>query len=170
MDKIKVKITPRISRTAAQTQMEGAMFNVPSLYLNIDDILVASFEPQVCAMEGWDFPPGEDPADIYVNVARPIVFTTSQFYSGASQNLGARQGLLLECAQSIDNGGNPMTASNSPLWNYNTDDEGAAANSLPMYEVYKQFNEAVLSNPGTGVVDVANFWAEQVSALSIERC
>lgn len=170
MDKIKVRITPRLSRTAAQTQPEGAMFNVPSLYLNIDDILVTSFQPQLMEMVGWDLPPGEDPADIYVNVTKPLIFTTSQFYSGASQNLGAKQGMLLECTESINNGGNPMTASNSPLWNYNTDNPDAADFSLPMYEVYKQLNEAVLSNPGTGVINVTNFWAEQVAALNIERC
>jgi hypothetical protein len=169
MDKIKVKVTPRMARSGGGSQ--EASLNTPSLYLNIDDILVTSYVPELISMEGFDFPPGEDPADLFVNVLTPVIWTKSQFYSGATQNLGAREGLKLNLKNSIAEGGNPMTSNTSPLWDYNGSSEEDIDNRVtPAYGVYTNLNEAVLSNPGVGVNPVANLWIESAERLEIERC
>jgi len=169
MDKIKVRVTPRMKRSG--DAQDTVSLNTPSLYLNIDDILVTSYVPEVSSMEGFDFPPGEDPADIFVNVLTPVIWTKSQFYSGATQNLGAREGLKLNLKDSIGEGGNPMTSNTSPLWDYNGSSEEDIDNRVtPAYEVYRNLNEAVLSNPGVGVNPVANLWIENSERLAIERC
>jgi len=172
-DQIQVNVTPKIEREGSGVQAMN--FKIPGVKLNIDDILIVGFEGQDIDIKEEFVPPSAGlPAGstAYVTMMMPQVWTKSQFYGGASNNLGIKNPLKWQVGESMNAGGNPMTAFNSPLWDHVTDSQLDAELFLNpgTYNIYEEFVSAVLSEPGSGVATVQNIWSETCKNLEYERC
>tara|TARA_R100001443_G_scaffold55062_1_gene66371 strand:- start:15 stop:539 length:525 start_codon:yes stop_codon:yes gene_type:complete len=172
-DQIQVNVTPKIEREGSGSTAMN--FKIPGVKLNIDDILIVGFEGATVTIKEEFVPPSAGlPAasTAYAKVMMPQIWTKSQFYGGATNNLGIKNPLKWQVGESFEQGGNPMTASNSPLWDHVSDDEQDAESYLNpgTYNIYEECVSAVLSEPGSGVATVQNLWSETCKNLEYQRC
>jgi len=169
-DIIEIKTSPRQERNS--TDYSGAIIKNPGLRLNVDDILIVGFEPGLQSIPKEFIPPstGLPDENLYTNITRPAIWTKSRFYSGDGSNLEIKAPMIVVCEKSIDAGGNPMLSANSPMWNHVTPNETEAQLYVAAYNVYEECVDAVLSEPGSGISNVQNFWTDEVQNLEIQKC